>query len=105
MLFSKLRDYKLRKLLSKSEQKSRIFKFIYFSSLLKVSNSSPIALRQVVILSKKKYFFQSNKIKLIKRCLLNNRSKSVIKPFNISRLLFRNMLQYGLIPGYKKAVW
>jgi ribosomal protein S14 len=104
MLFYKLRDFNLRKNLLKKEHKIKIYKFIFFSLLNKKGKKSK-GLQKILLLSKKKYFFQCQKIKLIKRCLFNNRARGATGPLNISRLLFRNMLQHGLIPGYKKAVW
>jgi ribosomal protein S14 len=45
------------------------------------------------------------KNKILKRCLITDRTKSVYKPFNLSRSIFKDLLQYGLVPGYKKAAW
>ena len=50
-------------------------------------------------LSKKK-----SKTKIVRRCILVNRSRTTRK-FTISRIIFRELLQIGIIPGYKKAVW
>jgi len=39
------------------------------------------------------------------RCLLTNRSRSLHKRFGLSRIILRDMLKRGVLPGYKKAVW
>jgi len=52
------------------------------------------------ILKKKKNFLT----KIVRRCIITNRSKT-IRPFKISRILAREMIGFGIIPGYKKAVW
>jgi len=46
-----------------------------------------------------------SKVKLKAICLLSNRSKSVNKHYNISRIKQRDMFSFGIFPGYKKAVW
>jgi len=39
------------------------------------------------------------------RCVLNNRGRGVLRPYGISRTLMRELMQFGVIPGYSKAVW
>jgi len=39
------------------------------------------------------------------RCVLNNRSRGVLRPYGISRILIRDLMQFGVIPGYSKSVW
>jgi len=46
-----------------------------------------------------------SKTKMINYCLLTKRSKTSYKPYNLPRSIFRELLQFGIIPGYKKAVW
>jgi ribosomal protein S14 len=105
MLFAKLKDKKYREQFAKNEYKNKIYKYICIKlSCSKIKINKKFVKKALLIL-KKKYFYKSQKIKIIKRCILHNRAKSAIKPFNISRLIFRNLLQFGLIPGYKKAVW
>jgi ribosomal protein S14 len=45
------------------------------------------------------------KTKINRRCIANNRSKISSRRFSVSRVLFREILQLGFIPGFKKAVW
>ncbi len=44
-------------------------------------------------------------VRLHNRCKLTGRPKGYIRTFGISRVLFREMANSGLIPGVKKASW
>jgi ribosomal protein S14 len=39
------------------------------------------------------------------RCKLTGRSRGYMRQFGISRITFREMALFGLIPGIKKASW
>ena len=39
------------------------------------------------------------------RCKLTGRSRGYMRQFGVSRITFREMASYGLIPGIKKASW
>jgi small subunit ribosomal protein S14 len=39
------------------------------------------------------------------RCKLTGRSRGYMRQFGISRITFREMASFGLIPGIKKASW
>ncbi len=39
------------------------------------------------------------------RCKLTGRPKGYMRTFGISRVMFREMANQGLIPGVKKASW
>ena len=45
------------------------------------------------------------RVRMVNRCVINNRSRGVFRPFGISRVLMRTLMQFGLLPGYSKAVW
>ncbi len=47
----------------------------------------------------------SNPIRLHNRCSITGRPKGYMRDFGISRIQFREMASYGLIPGVKKASW
>jgi small subunit ribosomal protein S14 len=47
----------------------------------------------------------SSKVRLHNRCKLTGRPKGYMRQFGISRINFREMASYGLIPGVKKASW
>jgi len=44
-------------------------------------------------------------IRLRLRCKLCGRPRAVYRKFGICRICFRDMANYGLIPGVKKASW
>tara|TARA_Y100001968_G_C18949474_1_gene522509 strand:- start:301 stop:570 length:270 start_codon:yes stop_codon:yes gene_type:complete len=44
-------------------------------------------------------------IRLHNRCKLTGRPKGYMRQFGISRVKFREMANFGLIPGVKKASW
>ena len=44
-------------------------------------------------------------VRLHNRCKLTGRPKGYMHQFGISRVTFREMANFGLIPGVKKASW
>jgi len=38
-------------------------------------------------------------------CFFSNRNKGLITHLKISRIIFRNIVLNGFLPGFKKAVW
>ena len=54
---------------------------------------------------KKAFLHNKTRIRSVSRCLLTNRSRGVSKKFNLSRFILRDLMQFGLIPGYSKSVW
>jgi len=47
----------------------------------------------------------SSPVRLHNRCRLTGRPKGYIRQFGVSRIVFREMAQKGLIPGITKASW
>jgi small subunit ribosomal protein S14 len=47
----------------------------------------------------------SSPVRLHNRCKLTGRPKGYMRQFGISRVMFREMANKGLIPGVKKASW
>ena len=47
----------------------------------------------------------SSAVRLHNRCKLTGRPKGYIRQFGISRVMFREMANKGLIPGVTKASW
>lgn len=47
----------------------------------------------------------SSPVRLHNRCKLTGRPKGYMRQFGISRITFREMASFGLIPGVKKASW
>lgn len=44
-------------------------------------------------------------VRLHNRCKITGRPKGYMRQFGISRVTFREMANYGLIPGVKKSSW
>ena len=44
-------------------------------------------------------------VRMHNRCKLTGRPKGYMRAFGISRVMFREMANKGLIPGVKKASW
>ena len=47
----------------------------------------------------------SSPVRAHNRCKLTGRPKGYMRQFGISRVKFREMANFGLIPGVKKASW
>lgn len=47
----------------------------------------------------------SSKVRMHNRCKLTGRPKGYMRQFGISRITFKEMADFGLIPGVKKASW
>ena len=47
----------------------------------------------------------SSRVRLHNRCQLTGRPKGYMRQFGLSRVMFREMANKGLIPGVKKASW
>lgn len=103
MIFSKKKDLQNRNLYNKKELeiKTRKFLFLYLlnsNSFTKIQKNKFVYL---FLLTKK----NKNKNKIVRRCVVTNRSRGNLKKFNVSRLLLREMFHLGAVPGYSKAVW
>jgi len=44
-------------------------------------------------------------VRLHNRCKLTGRPKGYMRQFGLSRVTFRQMANFGMIPGVKKASW
>jgi small subunit ribosomal protein S14 len=47
----------------------------------------------------------SNPNRLHNRCKITGRPKGYMRQFGISRITFREMASFGIIPGIRKASW
>ncbi|RFN58656.1 30S ribosomal protein S14 [Marixanthomonas ophiurae] len=47
----------------------------------------------------------SSPVRLHNRCKLTGRPKGYMRQFGVSRVMFREMANNGLIPGVRKASW
>jgi len=105
MLSSKIKDLKLRHLFFKYEKKKKIYKFFFINLLSRKNvniNNKNLILPLLQLQNKIK---RNSKIRLTNRCILSNRGKGVNKFYSLSRIMMRDLIQFGIIPGYTKAVW
>lgn len=47
----------------------------------------------------------SSATRIRNRCMITGRSRGVYRKFNISRIMLREMVADGLLPGVRKASW
>lgn len=93
------------RLLVKENEKKKIVCKVLHSYFLSLKKS-----KILTVLKKKRTFFRysyakASKNNLAAPCIITNRSKGVFKKFGASRFVLRNLMSFGLIPGYKKSVW
>lgn len=61
--------------------------------------------RQAARIALNKMPRDSAKTRLRNRCQLTGRSRGFMRKFKLSRLCFREMASFGMIPGVTKASW
>jgi len=107
MLFSKIKDLKTRKHYNKNEKLRIIKKFIITNLLSRLMSSYTNSKeKEMFLYLLSKYRLNSiGKTKIVRRCILTNRGRSIIRPYNISRLSFKKLNQFGYIPGIQKGIW
>lgn len=105
MLSSRVKDKKNRKLFLKSEQNRLLLKFIYINL---ISRDSSLKSRSYI---QYKYYRYFNKLKfrittkLLNKCIISNRNAKTYSVFKLSRIVFKDLLTFGVIPGYRKSVF
>lgn len=92
-----------KKLFNKIEKKKLISKVIFRNLFSKKKINLDVFINQNFI--KKSFLQNKTRIRSVSRCMLTNRSRGVSKKFNLSRFILRDLMQFGLIPGYSKSVW
>ena len=104
MLSLKKKDFRVRQKFLNNEKIKRVNKFLFINTL---NNKKINNLEKTFTVFYKKGLNRSldSKVRITRRCIINNRNRSVIRPFGISRVYLRELLQFGLLPGYTKAVW
>ena len=107
MLAKKIKDIKIRESFYKIEKLKKLKKFVFINLLNKTKQESPLLRNFFLIFFSKNKQQMSNKsrVRMTNRCVINNRNRGVLRSYSISRILLRNLMQFGVIPGYSKAVW
>jgi ribosomal protein S14 len=107
MLSKKIKDIKIRESFHKIEKLKKLKKFVFINLLNKKEHDS-LLLRNffLIFFSKNKQkMLNKSRVRITNRCVINNRNRGVLRSYSISRILLRNLMQFGVIPGYSKAVW
>lgn len=100
MFIKKKKDFSFRK------KKLQLEKLKIILLFLKKKNSFKFQSKiKFLILKKFQKIAFVSKTKIVRRCILTNRGRSTTRPFNISRMVLRELLQFSILPGYQKAVW
>ena len=102
MILKQKKDIRNRKFFKKLEIKKLITKFIIINL---ISNPTLIKNFNNKFLLYSEKIFKNSKIKMNGRCILTNRKGSIDRKFLLSRIVLRDLMQFGIIPGFKKAVW
>lgn len=105
MISKQFKNLKLRQTVSKHEISKKINKFL-FVNLLNRTKCLDLKSKLIFLFLKQKINAKKkSKVEITNRCIFNNRSRGVYRPFGISRSLLRELMQFGIVPGYTKAVW
>lgn len=99
MKYLYIKDNKTRKAYLKQEKKRLILKYLLQNS--KMNFVTKFYLNKKLEQMPK----TTSLVRIRNRCTISNRVRSVNQQFKISRTPLRNLFLFGLVPGYKKAVW
>ena len=100
MFIKKQKDFFFRKKNLELEKLKIILLF------LKKKNSIKLQYKiKFLIIKRLQKIINTSKTKVVRRCVLTNRGRACTRPFNISRMVLRELLQFSILPGYQKAVW
>lgn len=104
MLSAKVKDIKIRHKFYNTELNKNINKFLFTNVLCNPTLSFKVKAKARVLLLK---LINKNisKTKITRRCSITNRNRVSDRKLGISRILLRDMLRAGIVPGYKKAIW
>jgi small subunit ribosomal protein S14 len=102
MLSSRIKDIKLRNSFSKVEKKKLLNKFLFVNLLNKKQSQTQMTAVLLKSFLNKKY---NSKVRNVRQCVFNGRTRGVLRDFGISRVYLRELMLFGLVPGYSKAVW
>lgn len=98
----KWRSFKNAELLSKLEK----FVFEYIRSMLFLNAKKTKTREDQFFFQRKVIFFNRflknySKTKLNRRCIFTKRSRSIYRPYNLSRCTLKYFLKFGFLPGFK----
>lgn len=101
------RDKKIRTVYFKHEIFLLCRRFLFRHMLILTATAQKSLLRKYIL-----FFFLKHKnankrlkVAITRRCILTNRGRGISQSFGITRHFFREFLSFGILLGYKKAVW
>ncbi len=95
--YKKKKDKNVRENFKKSEVKLLLFKFLYFSNNNK--NHKQFYAYEFI----KKFHLNSSSSRIRNRCVYTGRSRWVLKRFKISRIKFKELVDYGILHGVRRS--
>ena len=103
MLSLRIKDLKNRNNFYFLEKSKIINKFIFINLLSRGSTFFQRVMKFSI--RHRKQSAKYSKVIITRRCITNNRGRGVLRPLGISRIYLRELMQFGFVPGYSKAVW
>ncbi len=101
MQHKKFKDIKLRKLFFKKEFFLILNSFLFKNLLSNPKISSN--LKKFIVLNFFAQRSQKKSTQIVNRCVVSNRGRGNLRVFKVSRLILREFMGMGVIPGYRKA--
>ena len=106
MKYLKIKDLNTRLLFKKKEKLIKLQKFLFINLINNFRNKTLFSkVMLYLFLRKRNNSRLTSKVRLIRRCIVSNRNRSVLQPFSLSRITLRTFINFGIIPGYKKSVY
>lgn len=96
-----IRDKKRRKLYEKVLYSRFVLKFLIKKNYI---YTNPILYKHIQT-SFEELSKDSNKIRLVNRCLITGQSRSVLRKFKLSRIKVRELALAGMLNGISKSSW
>jgi ribosomal protein S14 len=105
MKAKQIKSIKLRKSVSQGEIAKKTNKFLFVNLLNRTELVDLKSKLLFLFLKHKMSSKKQSKVLVTNRCVFHNRSRGVYRPFGVSRTLLRELMQFGIVPGYSKGVW
>lgn len=105
MLSLKFKNIKFQQQFNKLEKVKVLGKFLenYLSG--HINYKRLLYKLKLIKILQRMYFNKPGRVSLKTRCIFTNRSRVISKKYAVSRFVLRDFMQFGLLPGCKKAVW